>query len=94
MHNVYCTLQCHYSQYSHRNFTAIYKKTIQAESTIYTMGKKLQKYFLERVRERMPALSGFMDQCMEEQAKYLEENPLDPEVLGKKDCFVSNVILT
>ena len=47
------------------------------------MGKKLQKYFIERVKERIPALSDFLQQLMEEQKKYLEENPLPADMLGK-----------
>ena len=49
------------------------------------MGKKLQKYFVERVPKRLPGLSSFVDDLLQEQTKYLLDNPLEINAVGKTE---------
>ena len=47
------------------------------------MGKKVEKYFLERIEKDFPQYLEFVQNLMKEQDNFVEETPPNSEVSGK-----------
>ena len=57
------------------------------------MGIKLQKFFVERISEKNPENANFIKTMIEEQEKFLAENPLDLDSIESENNFCKDKLI-